>query len=101
MRGRQCRFRLGYAADSHVFHKSGANSSKVMPAFATGFYYRNRIRFVRRFFPDKLAVQQRILLVELLRHTFRGRWVHAREVAGALWQFKKIAAQVQPQTTTL
>ena len=100
MRGRQRRFRLGYAADSHIFHKSGASSSKVMPAFTTGFYYRNRIRFVRRFFPDKLAVQQRILLLELVRHTFRGRWVHARVVAGALWQFKKIAAQVQPQTTT-
>jgi hypothetical protein len=93
VRGRQ-RFQLGYAADSHIFHKSGASSSKVMPAFSAGFYYRNRIRFVRRFFPDRLAVQRRILLSALVRHTLRGRWVLARVVARTLWEFRKIAAQV-------
>jgi GT2 family glycosyltransferase len=93
MRGRD-RFSWGYAPDSIVFHKSGASSSKVMPAFTANLYYRNRIRFAIRFFPKQLPAVKRELAIEFLRHTARGRWTHARVVAAALWDAGKIAAQM-------
>jgi GT2 family glycosyltransferase len=94
MRGRN-RFSWGYAPDSHVFHKSGASSSKVLPAFTAHFYYRNRIRFTVRFFPAQLPAVRRELAIECLRHTVRGRWTFARVVAAALWDAGKIAAQMR------
>jgi GT2 family glycosyltransferase len=97
MRGRDS-FKLGYAADSYVFHKSGASSSKVLPAFSSNLYYRNRIRFVTRFFPERLGTVRRGLAIELLRHTVRGRWTHARIVAATLWDSAKITAQIRAQS---
>lgn len=91
MRGRH-RFKLGYAPASHVFHKSGASSSKVMPLFTARLYYRNRLRFVSRFFPERLAAAKRGLAVDFLRHTLRGRWGYARVVASALWHAPRIVA---------
>ncbi len=91
MRGRKS-FRLGFAPASHVFHKSGASSSKIMPLFTANLYYRNRLRFVSRFFPERLAAATRGLLVDLARHTLRGRWGHARVVAAALWDAPRIVS---------
>jgi GT2 family glycosyltransferase len=95
MRGRD-RFTWGYAPDSHVFHKSGASSSKVMPAFTANLYYRNQIRFAARFFPRQLPAVRRRMAVELLRHTVRGRWIPAKAVAAALRDARKLAAQIIP-----
>jgi GT2 family glycosyltransferase len=78
------RFRLGFARQSHVFHKSGANSSKVMPLFTAGVFYRSRLRFVSRFLPDRMAAAKRAMFVEMLRHVARGRWGMARVVGSTL-----------------
>jgi GT2 family glycosyltransferase len=81
------RFRLGFARQSHVFHKSGANSSKIMPLFTAGVFYRSRLRFVRRFLPDRMAAAKRTLFIEMLRHIARGRWGMARVVGlTLLWR---------------
>lgn len=95
LRGRQ-HFSLGYAPRSHVFHKSGANSSKLMPLYTSGFYYRNRLRFVARFMPDRLGSAKWSLFTELLRHTARGRWHHVRLVATTLLSARHITANVRP-----
>jgi GT2 family glycosyltransferase len=92
MRSRN-RFALAFAPDSVVFHKSGANSSKVVPGFAARLYYRNHIRFVKRFFPERLGVARRTLAIELVRHLLRGRWMLARIVAATLLESGKIALQ--------
>jgi len=92
VRGRS-RFKLGYAPASHVLHRSGATSSQVMPAFTSNLYYRNRLRFVSRFFPERLAAAKRGLAIDLMRHTLKGRWTHARIVAAALWDAPKLAVQ--------
>jgi GT2 family glycosyltransferase len=89
MRGRS-KFKFAYAPASHVFHKSGASSTKVMPLFTANFYYRNRLRFVSRFFPERLAAAKRGLMVDFVRHTLRGRWGYARVVASALWNAPQI-----------
>jgi GT2 family glycosyltransferase len=89
LRGRH-KFALAYAPDSHVFHKSGASSSKVMPLFTANLYYRNRLRFVSRFFPERLRAAKFGLLVDLMRHSLRGRWGHARVVASALWNASQL-----------
>jgi len=83
MRGRG-RFRLGFAPRSRVFHKSGANSSKALPLFASSYFYRNRLRFVRRFLPERMAAAKRRLFEEMLRHMARGRWRMARLVWSTL-----------------
>jgi GT2 family glycosyltransferase len=85
------RFKLGYAPSSYVFHKSGASSSKPMNAFSTRFYYRNRIRFARRFFPERLPAVRLSLSFEFLRQTLRGRWLNARIVAETLRDFRALA----------
>ncbi|HEY4210002.1 MAG TPA: glycosyltransferase family 2 protein [Steroidobacteraceae bacterium] len=95
LRGRE-HFRVGYAAGSHVFHRSGASSSRVMPAFSSNLYYRNRLRFVSRFFPDRLGAAKRGMAVDLLRHSLRGRWTHARIVAAALWDAPALTSQERP-----
>jgi GT2 family glycosyltransferase len=89
MRGRD-RFTWAYAPSSYVFHKSGA-ASKAVPEFSTRMYYRNRIRLAARFFPEHLPAVRRTLVVELLRHALRGRWMHARVVASALRDAPTIA----------
>jgi hypothetical protein len=78
-------FRLAYAPASYVFHKSGATSSRMLPLFTAKYYYRNRIRIVARFFPEKMGAARRGLAMDLIRHSLRGRWAHMRVVAGALW----------------
>jgi hypothetical protein len=86
-------FRLGYAANSHVFHKSGNSSAKVLPAFAASYYYRNRLRFTSRFFPQFLGAAKRRLFVELLRTTIKGNWSRAVLLAKILYKAEEIAAQ--------
>ena len=86
------RFRLAYAPASHIFHKSGATSSRMMPLFTAQYYYRNRIRIVARFFPEKMGAAKRGLALDLIRHSLRGRWGHMRVVAAALWDAGKLAA---------
>jgi GT2 family glycosyltransferase len=88
------RYSLGYAPDSRVFHKSGASSSKVMPLFTSRLFYRNRIRFMSRFYPEHLGTIKRGLMVELLRKTLGGHWVLARAVAETLWLAGRLSRDV-------
>jgi len=76
MRGRG-KYALGYASDSVVFHKSGASSSKVMPMFSANLYYRNGIRFISRFFPERMGALKRRLLLEVLRYGLKGEWARS------------------------
>jgi GT2 family glycosyltransferase len=88
------RFAIGFAPRSHVFHKSGANSSKAQPTFATRFYYRSRLRFVARFLPDRLAAAKWSLFIEMLRHCARGRGMHVRLIFSTLMKANQITANV-------
>ena len=86
------RYRLGYAPASHIFHKSGATSSKVPLLFTARYYYRNQIRIIGRFFPERMGAAKRGLALDLLRHSLNGRWGHMRVVASTLWHAGKLAA---------
>lgn len=77
LRGRP-EFTLGYAPRSWVFHKVGASSAKVMSEFSLNLLYRNRLRFVSRFLPERLWATKRSLAFEFLRHVLKGRWIPAR-----------------------
>lgn len=77
LRGRP-NFALGYAPRSWVFHKVGASSAKVMSESSLKLLYRNRLRFVSRFLPERLWATKRSLAFELLRHVLKGRWTPAR-----------------------
>ena len=88
------KFLLGFAPKSHVFHKSGVNSSKAAPQFSTGFYYRNRLRFVVRFLPESLTAAKWSLFEDMMRHIVRGRWGHVRIVFSTLLRAGGITADV-------
>jgi len=83
MRGRG-KFTLGFAADSHIYHKAGGSSGKVMPLFSLRHFYRNRVRFVGRFHPQCLPGAKRVLRLELALYLLKGRFAKARIVADAL-----------------
>jgi GT2 family glycosyltransferase len=89
------RFRLAYAPTSHVFHKSGATSTKVMPLLTAKYYYRNRIRIVGRFFPGRLGAAKRGLALDLVRHSLRGRWGLMRIVASVLLDSRSLALEAR------
>lgn len=88
------KFTLGFAPRSHVFHKSGVNSSKAVPLLCAGFYYRNRLRFVTRFLPDRIAAAKRSLFEQLLRHIAKRQWSYARVVLATLLSASQITANV-------
>ncbi|MDP8986457.1 MAG: glycosyltransferase family 2 protein [Pseudomonadota bacterium] len=88
------KFSFGYAPRSHVFHKWGANSHKAMPLFSSGFFYRNRLRFVARFLPRQLGAAKRVMFEQMLRHLVRGRWGQARLVGATLLMARKITNNV-------
>lgn len=89
MRGKG-KHKLGYAPDSIVFHKSGASSSKIMPMFTANLYYRNGIRFMSRFFPERLGALKRRLLLEVLRYGLKGEWALSKLVLGIWWDSQRI-----------
>lgn len=90
-------FKLGYAPSSYVFHKQGASSSKVMPAFSLRLYCRNQVRFAGRFFPDRLALVRFHLMCDFLRLIVRGRWTKARILAETLRDFGALAGGANPR----
>ena len=78
------KFLFGFAPLSHVFHKWGANSHKSAAELSSGYYYRNRLRFVSRFLPGRLAAARRAMFEQMLRHIMRRRWTQARIVLHTL-----------------
>jgi len=93
IRGRG-RFSLGYAAASRVYHKAQASGRKAV-RFSTRFFYRNRIRFASRYYPEHLGATKRGMLSEMLRHLARGRWTHVSLIAETLRDAGQIAAEAR------
>lgn len=93
LRGRRHAFRLGYAPQSVVYHKVGGSSAKVESDFSLRLLYRNRIKFVARFLPDRLLRTLFDLWWELLRHALKGRTAKARLLAGVLLDSRSLIAQ--------
>lgn len=84
-------FKLAFAPRSLVYHKSGASSAKPLREFSTRLYYRNRVRFASRFFPQRMWRIKVSYLIEICRQLLRGRWLHARIIGETLLRFKTIA----------
>ena len=85
------KFTLGFAADSHIYHKAGGSSGKVMPLFSLRHFYRNRVRFIGRFHPQCLPGAKRVLRLELALYLLKGRFAKARIVADALRDARELA----------
>jgi GT2 family glycosyltransferase len=94
MRSR-AQFKLGYAANSHIYHKSGNSSAKVLPTYSANFYYRNRLRFTSRFFPDSIGAVKRSLVFALMRTALTGHWSHTYLLAKVLRHANTIAADAR------
>jgi GT2 family glycosyltransferase len=88
------KFKFGFAPNSHIFHKWGANSHKSASRSSETYYYRNRLRFVTRFLPGRLAAAKRAMFEQLLRHIARGRWRQAKIVFSTLLFSHKITMGV-------
>jgi GT2 family glycosyltransferase len=85
-------FKFAYAPQSLVYHKSGNSSSKTMPLFTANLYYRNRIRFMSRFFPQFLGATKRTLMAAMIRAFIKGEWPQARLLMGIIFNADHIAA---------
>jgi len=87
-RGKQLGLKLGYAADSVVFHKEGAtigsSHRKYSSPLSQRFLCRNRLLFTRRFFPQFLNRVRLQFLLEICVWLARGVPGHAWIVLGAL-----------------
>jgi GT2 family glycosyltransferase len=79
------RFALGYAPSSVVWHKEGASigsSGKAAGRSALSDYYsaRNRLLFMRRFFPWRMPSVYAGLVLSILKRLKRGQPERAREL---------------------
>ncbi len=87
-RGKNQGFALGYAADSHVFHKEGAtigsSHRQYNSPLSQRFLCRNRLLFTKRFYPALLNRVRRQLLLEFAVWMVRGVPGHAFIILGAL-----------------
>lgn len=94
-RGRR-QYRLGYAPDSVVFHKVGASSAQVASLWSLNLLYRNRVRFMTRFWPDRLRRTKRDLWRHFLHLLRRVRLREAMVVARTLLDFGRLSRSVLP-----
>jgi GT2 family glycosyltransferase len=75
---------MGYAPKSRVYHKVGASSADTVSWFSMRLLYRNRIKFVSRFFPGRLRATIRYLVWEMCWLVVTGRFMYAKAIATAL-----------------
>ena len=90
MRGKG-RFTVAYAPGSRVFHKVGGASRRVASVASMRYMWRNRIRFVARFMPDRLAWTMASMALDMVRAGLKGRFGMFRAIAGALVDFRRLA----------
>lgn len=83
MRGKG-KYRMGYAPQSLVYHKVGASSAKTVSWFSLRLLYRNRLKFVGRFFPDRVSATVRHLFWDMCWLFLTGRYIYAKAAASAL-----------------
>lgn len=88
-------FRPGYAPRSHVYHKVGMSTAKSVPLFSMRLAYRNRIRFVARFMPDRLPAARRHLAWEMLRRLTKGEMRRASLIGQTLWDSHRLVAEAR------
>ena len=75
--------RLGYAAESLVYHKEGGSTGstnlggKKTHVSTDGYFLTSRIRFALRFYPFQYPLVHLMLLVVLLNRLRRGHWASA------------------------
>lgn len=86
------RYTLAYAGNSLVYHKEGgsigSSSTTTQSSLAIHYLYRNRVRFIRRFYRPRLASGLRQIAFEMLvltkRRQFRAVIVATRAVVSEL-----------------
>lgn len=78
------RFAMAYAPGSRVFHKVGGSSRKTASRKSLRYLYRNRLRFVQRFFPEYVSSTRRAMFIQILQHLRRGRWDVVLEMSTAV-----------------
>jgi GT2 family glycosyltransferase len=84
------KFTLGYAPESMVFHKVGASSAKVAPLFSLRLMYRNRLKVVARFLPERKWAAMRRMLVEAGILFLKGNYRHTRAIVEALYNSRAL-----------
>jgi GT2 family glycosyltransferase len=84
-RAKRAGFGLGYAQDSHVFHKAGsATGSAEESAFSIYYLNRNRLKFIWRFYTKYFVLNYLALWYELAKALLKGRIAKAKGLSCAL-----------------
>jgi GT2 family glycosyltransferase len=84
------RYTLGYAPQSIVFHKVGASSAKVAPLFSLRLMYRNRLKVVARFLPERTWAAMRRMAMEAAILFVKGNYRHTRAILEALYNSRAL-----------
>lgn len=90
-------FALAYAPGSHVFHKIGGASRRIASTTSMRYLWRNRVRFVSRFMPEKLPGTVLNMAWHMAWAVMKGRFDLSRVIAGALLDFRRLAAEGRGQ----
>jgi len=91
-------FKLAWAPDSIVWHKVGGSTSRGesrVSLFSLSLLYRNRIKFVARFFPERMTDAKLGLWRLVLFYCSRLMFREARIVASALFNARELIRQGQ------
>ena len=95
-RGRRstCRWKLGYARESIVFHKVGASAGTGNSKSSTRYFYASKIRFMKRFYPERTPVILLMVFLQAIKRLFTGGPGHALVILSVVAHSGSITAPV-------
>jgi GT2 family glycosyltransferase len=82
------KFRLGYAPESVVYHKSGqsvGNTSETWSATSVYYMTRSRILFSKKFYPRYTVWVYLHLMLSMVNQFRKGKWSQAKAIGRACW----------------
>lgn len=94
------RWKLGFARDSVVLHKVGASAETGVSTAAIRYFYTSKIRFMKRFYPERLPLTLLMVFLQAMKHLLTGGHDHAFVILAVLAHSRQITATA-PSGTAL
>jgi GT2 family glycosyltransferase len=90
-RSKKQAWRLGFAHNSVVFHKVGASAGTGASTQSTRQIYTSKIRFMKRFYPNRNAVTVLMVLMQAVKSLFTNHPGHALVILSVVLKWRSIA----------
>jgi GT2 family glycosyltransferase len=89
-------WKLGFARDSVVLHKVGASAETGTSKAATRFLYTSKIRFMKRFYPQRAVFTWLMVLLQAVKSFLTKGGAHAPVILSVLFNSNKIQPSTLP-----